>query len=362
MQAIHILNTECALLGEVTNYTSLRVKRLFRGVGDFEMQLPLYHPMAARLARDRILCPVGHPERAMLIEEVSSDEDKGARIAKGYTLSGIYKRRVCVPPSGEENSYGYDRIIGSAETVMRHYIERNVTAPESAARRIDCLALEENRNRGMENVPWSARFEDLDVVLTQIAAYADCGYDIIPDFAGKRLLARYLPGRDMTGADGTRRVTFSSAMGNVLSPAYSESAKKLKNTAVVAGAGEDENRLILLHGDAQGLERREMYVDAGSESDPQQLIYRAEHTLAEKTLEQAIKAQAKDTPSCRYGVHWDLGDMVNVTAQGMSMKARITQVQETHEPERAVKLTLTFGDPPAGIERVIQERTRTVAR
>lgn len=362
MQALHITDTSLNLLGEITNYKSLRIKRLFRGVGDFQLEMAMDHKMAGKIERDRIIYPVGHPERAVMIEDVSIEEGKDRMVVKGYTLSGIYKRRICVPPSSSADSYGYDRIIGNAETVMRHYIENNVTAPESESRRIDCIALEENQNRGMENVPWSVRFEELDTVLGQIGAYADAGFDVVPDFASGKLLARFLPGRDLTGADGLHRVTFAATMGNVTEATYSESARKLKNAAVVAGAGEDEERLILVLGDATGLDRREAYVDGGSEADPAQLRYKAEHNLAEKVLEQAIKAQTKDTPSCRYGVHWDLGDKVNVIQGERLMRARITQIQESHEANKPPKLTVTFGEPPAGIERVVADRTRTVVR
>ena len=360
MKALHIVDTNLNLLGEVTNYKSLRIKRLFRGVGDFQMELSLDHPMLPRMQRDRILYPVGFPERAMLIEDISMEEGKDKAVVKGYTLSGIYKRRICVPPSSSADSYGYDRIIANAETVMQHYIKNNVTDPESVIRKIDCLMLEENRDRGMQDIAWSVRFEELDTVLAQIGAYADCGFDVVPDFQRKKLVARFLTGRDLTGTDGLRRVTFASSMGNVMSATYTESGRRYKNAAVVAGAGEDENRLILNVGDAQGMERREVYVDGGSEEDPAQLRYKAEHNLAEKTLEQAIKAQTKDTPSCRYGVHWDLGDVVNVWQGDRMMRARITQIQESHEANKAAKLTVAFGDPPAGIERVIADRTRTV--
>ena len=134
MQALHIVDTSLNLLGELTNYKSLRIKRLFRGVGDFQMELSLDHPMLAKLRRDMILYPVGFRERAMMIEDISEEEGKDKVVVKGYTLNGIYKRRICVPPATSTDTYGYDRIIANAETVMRHYIENNVTAPESSAR------------------------------------------------------------------------------------------------------------------------------------------------------------------------------------------------------------------------------------
>lgn len=363
MKALHIMDTKLNLLGEMTQYTSLRIKRLFSGVGDFQLELPMHHPMSKKLSRDRILYPVGFPERAVIIEDMAQEEGKDKLIVKGYPLSGVLKRRICVPPTAASAaSYGYDRVTGDAETVMKHYIRNNVTEPESEARRIGCIELEANAHRGRSDVAWSARFEDLDAVLTQIGAYTDAGFDIVPDFEKNRLVARFLPGRDLTGADGLHRVTFAAGMGNVLSATYSESARRHRNAAVVAGAGEDENRLILLHGTAADLERRETYIDGGSESDPAQLRFKAEHMLADKPLEQTIRAQVKETAACRYGVHWDLGDKVNVIHGKRMMRTRIAQVQESHEPGKEMKITVAFGDPPAGIERVIAERTRTIVR
>jgi len=365
MRAIHILNMNLELLGEVASYKSLRLRRKFREVGDFEMVLPLTHPMAKRLCRDMILCPVGEVHKAMLIEEVTRNEGTDQIHVKGYTLSGLLRRRVCVPPDGGAGSYGYVRIISDAESVMRHYVENNIINPESSARKISCITLEAtNGHRGKTNVPWSARFEQLDAVLTAIAAYCDAGYTVVPDFAVKKLVFTFLPGRDLTGTSDGKRVTFGVHMGNVAGTTVTENAQQMKNAAIVGGTGEDENRLILSVSpeEAQGIARREMFVDAGSLQTAEELAQEGERRLAEKGLASAIRAEVIKTPSCRYGQHWELGDLVTVAARGALMRARITQVQESHEAGRAVRLEVTFGDPAGGIEKVLRDRTRVAVR
>ena len=114
MAAIHILDMGLTLLGEIADAKSLRIRRKFREVGDFEMTLPLGHPMQERLERDRILCPAGEPHKAMLIEEVVRDEGTDSVSVRGYTLSGLLRRRICVPPDGGSGSFGYDRVIADA--------------------------------------------------------------------------------------------------------------------------------------------------------------------------------------------------------------------------------------------------------
>ena len=365
MQAIHILDTELTLLGEIASCGSMRLRRCFRDVGDFEMVLPLSDPMAERLACDRILCPAGAPHKAMIIEEVTRTEGADTVCVRGYTLSGLLKRRLCIPPAAGADSFGYDRIVADAESVMRHYVQGNVVAPESTARRMAFIALEEeNLGRGRQNVPWSARFEPLSELLTAVGAYCDAGYALVPDFARGKLVFTFLPGRDRTGADGGVRVTFGVHMGNVTGTTATGSVQQTKNTAVVGGAGEDENRLILAvcPGGETGLKRREVFVDAGSLADPQELMEEGARRLSDLAERFSICAEAMDTPSCRYGVHWDLGDLVTVVAHGVQMNARVMQVQESHEAGRSVRLEVTFGDAAGGIAKALRDRTRMVVR
>ena len=365
MEAIHILDMQLNLLGEIAHYKSLRLRRKFREVGDFEMVLPLSHPMADRLARDRILCPAGDREKAMLIEEIVKSEGADTISVKGYTLSGLLRRRVCIPPDGGAGSFGYDRIMGDAESVMRHYVSQNVIAPQSEARRMPCMALEAvNAHRGMQNVPWSARFEQLDELLFSIGAYCDAGFSIVPDFEMKKLVFTFLPGRDLTGAENGRHVIFGVHMGNAAQATLQESAQQAKNAAVIGGAGEDENRLILTvcPGGETGEARREMFVDAGSLAQPEELALEGERRLGERKMARSIRADVLQTPSCRYGVQWDLGDLVTVVASGEGMQARITQLQESHEAGKPVKLEATFGEPAAELGKLLRQSVKTTVR
>ncbi len=359
MQAIHILDFALNLCGEIVDYKSLRLKRVFWAAGDFELVLACGHPMASRLERDRILCPVGQAHKAMLIEQITKTEKTVS--VKGCTLSGLLKRRVCVPPAGSDKSFGYDRIISDAESVMRHYVQNNVITPESADRKMDCMALEEeNRRRGKKDVPWSARFEQLDELLEAVGTYCDAGFSIVPDFKKKKLVFTYLSGRDRTGAGG--RVTFGMHMGNVSGTEYTENAQQERNAAIVGGAGEDENRMILsiCPGGETGTARREVFVDAGSRAAAQELKEEGERRLAERTLVQAIKADVCQTPNCRYGRQWELGDLVTVVSGGRMMNARITQVQESYEEGRPERIEVTFGKPVNGIRQALRQRQGSV--
>lgn len=365
IRALHVMGTDLRMLGEITNFKSLRIKRAFREVGDFQLVMNKRSKAAELLQRDRLLFPVGEPEKCVIIESVQEAEGKDLLTLTGWQLKGIVKRRICLPPNDsslEYRGFGYDRISGPAETVLKHYLQNNITAPESTARRIPEFFLEEDQGRGMANVPWSARFEELEAILKEICTYCDCGYDAVPDFATGRCMLRFLPGRDRTVPGN--RIVFSSQMGNVADTTFTEDAKTYKNVAIVAGAGEDENRLVLIYAPTgeTGMDRREMIVEAGSKDLTNGLDEEGPHKLANKPLKQTFKASILDTKSIRYGEDWDLGDLVTLVTGSRRIVARITAVQETYEANKAPKYEVTFGDPVDSIETVIKTRTQIVVR
>ena len=352
MKSLHVMDAGFTLKREIADYRSLRIKRSFRGVGEFELHLPV--KCADVIRRDDIIFPPEAPGKAMIVEGIRITTDDVT--VTGYTLKGMLRRRVCVPGAASEGTYGYDRIIGSAETVLKHYVQANCTQPESTARVIGCLAIEPDEGRGKENVPWSARFENLADVLESICTYADCGYAVVPDFAQKKAVFKYEPGRDLV--NGINRVTFSVGFGNVSEATYAEDAKNAITAVYIGGAGQDENRAILGVGEAEDLARREMWTEAGSISDPEELEYEARHKMADRQIAQTISADVIARGAARYGEDWDLGDKVTVSAAGRKMHTRITQVQETHEAGRPLTLSVTFGEPPQGIIDAVRAATK----
>lgn len=352
MRSLHVMRADFTLKREIADFGSLRIKRSFRGVGEFELHLPVKY--AELIERDDIIFPPEAPHKAMMVEGIRITIDD--MTVTGCTVKGIVKRRICVPGASSEGTYGYDRIIASAETVLKHYASANCVETESAARKISCLAIEPDEGRGRKDVPWSARFENLADVLENICIFADCGYAVTPDFVQKKMMFRYDPGRDLV--NGKNRVTFSASFGNVSGATYTEDAKNHANAAYIGGAGQDENRAILGVGDAQDLARREMWCEAGSISDPQELEYEAEHKIAQKAMTLTISAEVIAAGAARYGEDWDLGDLVTVSTAGKQMHARITQVQETHEAGRAIGLSVTFGEPQQGIIDAVKAAAR----
>ena len=359
IQELHIIDEAFNLIGIIVYFQSLRIKRSHYGVGEFELHMHPADTGAEALAVDRILFPVGRPDKAMLIESLARRENKDELIAKGRMLKGLTARRICVPPESASATYGYDRITADAESVLHHYVRNNLVAPEDAKRRMDCIALGENLKRGMQ-IPWEARFEALDVLLGEIAEYADMGWDILPDFEAKRFVFEANPGRDLSqeNMDGGR-VTFAIKLGNTIATAYAMSVRDARTTAYVGGSGEDENRIILAVGtDAQGLTRREIWVDAGGQEAAEGLQYEGARRLSEHKQLETITCEVLDRGPMRYGREWDLGDLVTIVTARAQMSARIIMIDEAYESGGVFNLHVTFGDPPRDIIRYVLNKTK----
>lgn len=353
---LHVIDTDFRLYAEVVRYASLRLKLRHYDTGEFELHLHPGEAGAAALLENRVILPLGHPEKAMLIKKVVRTEGKDELTVSGRTLDGLTRQRIALPPKTTESTFGWDRIVGDAETVLKHYAQVNMTAPEEEVRRFHFLDLEENLHRGMANLPWQARFDELDALLGKIAKYADIGWDIVPDMAARRFVFRVRPGRDLTqGNRQGRRVVVSAAMGNLSRLVYTRDITGAKNQLYVGGAGEDEQRLILAVGEAaSGLARHEGWADAGSIDSAVDLQEEGRHRIQDLRPTIGLDCDVLPFGAMQYGRDWRLGDKVTVIGERAAMDARVTEVQELYEADKPVRLDVTFADPPQGIVDIIR--------
>jgi hypothetical protein len=366
--AVHVLGENLGLLAEITRYDSLRIKRKFYGTGEFEMRIHARQPGADSLEAGRVLYPTSAPEKATMIYKVAYDQAKDELTVSGRTLDGWAKQRRAVPPSESDSSFGWDRITGDAESVIKHYAQVNLAAPQDAARAIPHLELEENQHRGMESVPWQARFDALDAVLEGVCAYADIGWDIVYDPPNHRYLLRVLTGRDLTENSAVGgRVVFAAGLGNLAGSVYTQDWSAAQNVLYIGGAGEDEQRLILqatAGGESapEGLGRYETWADAGSVDNATDLLAEAAHKLADAKQGASVAATALPHGAMAYGKDWDLGDRVTVITPRARMDARILEVQETYEATRDTQISVVFGEPAGGLIETVRGLQRQAVR
>jgi len=369
LKALRILTPDFTPLGEIGGYTSFVLTRRHYGVGEFELHLPASAPGAADIGVDTLLTPVGAPEKTVIVESLTYEEGKATLALRGCTLDGLAKRRLAVPPSPDD-SFGWDRVVGDAETVFKHFAGNNLTGPADAKRRIPRLALAENLRRGMQNVAWQARFETLDALLKGLAEFTDMGWHIVPDLEGKRMVFDVAPGRDLTVGNmgGSTHAIISLDMGNAGEMKVVTDGASLRNVAYVGGQGEDEQRLILAafpHDDSPGdagLGRREVWVEGGNLELPQEIRAAGRRKLSQTEAKSTIQGAVLQHGAFQYGRDFDLGDRVTLMTRMGRMDARVIEVRETYARDRPVQLDVTFGDAPLTLASVVCGMQNTIVR
>ena len=372
-------------LGEVDAYTSCVLERSWQGVGDCQIVMDTRCAGAELLQVGRVVTIGNAWHKAAILTAERLDGARGShrRTLTGAELKGIARLRITVPPTAQEDpdALGYDRVIGAGEEVLRHYADRHMVNPTSEYRKIPLLELEPAADppRGRET-PWQTRYENLQDVLSDIAEYCDIGWNVAMDYPRRRWLLTVSAGRDLTvGREGAETfVAFEEDFRNLTTSSYTYDRGGYTNALYLGGAGEDENRLVivryvdeeheLLEEPLSGLARAEEMIDVGNVELPDEAEYEGLHKYVSGFSPlRTLTAQISPAGPFVYETDWDLGDKVTVqvrdAAVGLSvrMDARILTIEETYE-RGGQSLRVTFGKEEPTIGQALRQAQRQTVR
>lgn len=386
MASIYVFDPDTAeYLGEVDAYTSCVLERSWQGVGDCQIVMDTRCAGAELLQVGRVITIGNAWHKAAILTAERLDGARGShrRTLTGVELKGIARLRITVPPTAQEDpdALGYDRVIGAGEEVLRHYAGRHMVNPTSEYRKIPLLELEPAADppRGKET-PWQTRYENLQDVLTDIAEYCDIGWNVAMDYPNRRWLLTVSAGRDLTvGRDGAETfVAFEEDFRNLTTSSYTYDRGGYTNALYLGGAGEDENRLVivryvdeeheLLEEPLSGLARAEEMIDVGNVELPDEAEYEGLHKYVSGFSPlRTLTAQISPAGPFVYETDWDLGDKVSVqvrdAAVGLSvrMDARVLTVEETYE-RGGQSLRVTLGKEEPTIGQALRQAQRQTVR
>jgi hypothetical protein len=290
---------------------------------------------------------------------ITENRHKQEFVIFGDIADGLTRRRLTVPPTETERpgSFGWDRIKGNAEAVIKHYANANMINPFNPNRAFKRLTMSPDLKRG--NIfPWQTRYEPLNEVLFNAGQYAAMGYGISADVASTRWVFDVIPGVDRTTSQDERSpVTFRMEYGNISDYRYAEDRQNHKNTGYAAGQGEDEKRLIyILNDDTKDIDRIETFLDCGNASDINELTYYGGQRLSEFIEAKTVEVLALPRTFI-YEQDYNLGDIVTVIISrlGLSIDTRITSVRETWERRTGHTVEARFGERLPNIFTVLNK-------
>lgn len=373
IKPVRILTLELSLIGEVDNYSSLIFDTSWHGIGEFELKINKYIQYADELQKDRIIL-IGNDHRKVYVikyRQIELDESGKSTenwIVRGLELKSIITERLTIPPPGK----AHDKVTGSYETVMKHYVNTCLVNPLDVKRKLDMLTIAPDLQRGQQ-LSYSSRLKMLAEEMSTLSLDSGLGWTIYLDLTNKKWVFDVQEGVNRTrGQNVNSPVIFSPEFNSLKSLSYTQSDLNYKNIAVVAGQGEGVERRIIEVGEdgKTGYWRREIFIDARDISEtnddgeplPEQKVIaalqaRGQQQLNELLQEEYLEGQLLNQSSFIYEKDFNNGDIATIQNLnwGVTLDARITSVREAYENNTHV-IEGTFGNnKPTLIQKIKQE-------
>ncbi len=335
---VRIYNADLYRIGQIENQTSIQWTRKFFEAGEFEIHAPITEKNLRLLKENNIVSIKGAKE-AGVIEDIETEESdiKVEITIKGRFLSSYCDRRVI------EGVINYDN--AKIENVMRELIN---------IKKIPLVELGELHGFD-QTISFQATNRNLQMLLNKIARYGLIGYRFTPDFNKHKIIFDTMQGVDHSYAQNkNKRVLFTESYNNLKNAIYKYNNQTLKTVAIVGGQEEGTERTIVKVGSGEGLNLREMFVDARDIShdgltDAQYraaLYQRGVEALNEARVAESLQSEVSLNTNFTYKEDYDLGDIVTVKKKkwGLYMHQRITALKEVYEYGGGFVVP-TLGDP-----------------
>lgn len=203
-----------------------------------------------------------------------------------------------------------------AETVMKTLVNYNACAAATVVNgrirdgAITGLSIEADGANG-NTVDWFCSYDNLLESLQKLADIAGGDFDLVKTGA-QAWEFRWYTGQ--LGTDRSATVKFALLLGNMALPRYERDRVEEKTVAIVGGQGEEAARTVVVRTgpDYAADNNVETFVDARDVSTAAGLNSRGDRELEGTRATEDFSFSVLQTPSCYYGRHYFLGDLVTV--------------------------------------------------
>ena len=344
---IRVLGPDFEFLGEIDDYEQLLFRRVFAGYGEFEIRIGAAKAKANAgfLRPGNIVCL--DAERAGIIEywEQAQDRKSEGLSVKGCTLERILNRRITYPTAGKD----FWEMTGSAESVIKAMIGRNLGAGAETGRGIPEVAVAQDKGRG-DTVTVQTAYRPLDEEIKRVCMDAGAGFAVSLDFAGKKFAAEVVFGADRTaGQTLLPPVIFAAEFDNILEQKLVESTLDYRNTAITGGKGDGAAReIVTVYGGngapVYGMARREIFADVRDSAVTSAMLPdKGLEALGMNPKVATLDGKVNPFHSLAYGRDYFLGDIVTRTYGAAALDTRITEVTEAWDA-KGYTLECVFGN------------------
>ena len=364
---INVYDTALTPLGIIDKISSLIWTRRYWQCGEFKLLVPFTERHADLLQKGRLVMKRGGDEAAQIryvninknSEGVEEIEVQGKMIAC-WLDKRIVRAQIVT--------------TDTTQNILCRIVRENVTNPTDTARAIANLSIAEVESLGSGQIEYTSEpFISSLLACENAAKAAKLGFKVTTNVkTGAHSFVVY-KGRELT-ADQTDNAPciFSQEFDNILEQEYTNSVENLKSVAYVGGEEkEGTTRQIVEVGEAEGLERDEVFVNA---TDITQTYTDADGDEVTMTLAQYLdmlaqrgaseleqyaetlnfSSKVNTNTNLKYEEDFNLGDRVTCVNKrwGIKINVRITEVAETYQQGKT-DIDITFGESlPTIIDKI----------
>lgn len=341
---IYILNKSLEKIGVIDMYKSIIWTRRYYSAGDFELYVPASVEMFSLLQKDYYL-QRDDDDGAMIIEdiELQTDAELGDHIiVAGRSVESILLRRVV---------WQQTILNGTAENAIRKVITENCINPLQAGRAITRLQLAP-ASGFIETIEQQITGDNVGEWLETVCRKYGYGWKI--NIENGYFVFYLYKGKDRTygNAEGNPFVVFSPDFDNLINSNYRYSKREYKNAALIMGEGEGLERVNTSVGEAEDLDRYEIYIDARDISSNNGEIPAAEYLnmltergnqqIAEQAAIEEFDGETDASGVYQYKRDFEIGDTVQIENEyGVTSTTRIIEIIE-NEDESGQRIVPTF--------------------
>lgn len=353
--SLQVRDHTLAVRGKVTDYQEADIVTRHLDLGSWRLLLPADSP-AGRLLQVKGSGLVADVDGVRVLSGPTTTIRKtrtGAGVRR-LEVSGVsdsalaWRRRAWPVPSAalSAQSSAYDVRTGAGETVMRGYAVANLGPTARVPARVPGLTFATDEARGT-SVTASARFDRVGELLVSLGVRSGLGWDIRQ--VGTGLVWSVYPIRDRRA-----HARFSVGLRNLDDYDLSEGWPTVTR-AIAAGDGKGTARVFRdvrdTTAESDWHTYAEEFVDQRQTTDTAELDQAAGEALAGGASPLSLSCTVRDTRGCRWGIAWQLGDLVTVEIEGTPYVDTVQAVSWEARPGQALRPRAVIGSQDASDAR-----------
>jgi hypothetical protein len=302
--------------GEVDDFTDLQIIPAFCDVGTWTLTCSALSRQASNLLepgwgiiviRDDVTLFSGPADNRTYTVDAATNQ-----IVVSGVSDDIWLKRRLVSPSPTESvppyvGQAYDVRTGVASTIIQQYVNVNAGPGAITPRQIHGLTMAADPVVGT-SVTGNGRWDELLAFIQTLALASGIGFRVIQVGAGLQF-------QTFAPTNRSSSVKFSIALGNLIKFEYTATAPT-GNYVYVGGDGDGTARAIQELADSVSIATwgriEAPFVSSTGTTNSTVMSQAATSALSQTADQASLNLTPTETATCRYGVHYFLGDTVTI--------------------------------------------------